>query len=294
MSPIPGCDRHLDADVVRRLLREQFPQFAGEPIGYLAEGYDHQMYEVGEWLFRFPKRAEVVPWFLHEIEALAVIEPVIGVPVPRFEHIGEPSELFPYPFAGYRRLSGVGAGDVEHVDLRQLGVAIGRALTALHSIEPALITTAPQHDAEPAVWGFRYDEAVLEGLPRDIHDEVAAFLRNEIPRPAFAGPARVVHSDLLPEHVLIDPSTGLLSGIIDFADLLIGDPAGDFVGLLEIGGHALIDEALATYAVPLDANFSERLAWRLRAFSLHELFTALRVGSHMSEHRGFVALAFAY
>jgi len=292
VSPIPGCDRHLDAEVVRTLLREQFPQLAGEPVAYLAEGYDHQMYEVGEWLFRFPKRAEVVPWFVHEVEALTVIEPVIGVPVPRFEYVGQPSEGFPYPFAGYRRLPGIGADTAERIDVSHLAAGIGRALTNLHSIDAALITSVPHQEPEPPVWDFRSDDTILDCIPHSLRDDVGAFLHGEVPRPAFDGPDRVVHSDLLPEHVLVDPSTGALSGIIDFADLSIGDPTGDFVGLLEIGGRELIDATLAHYGCDRDVLYYERLEWRLRAFHLHELVRAVRDGSDPSDEREMVALAF--
>jgi aminoglycoside phosphotransferase (APT) family kinase protein len=290
VSPIPGCDRHLDADVVRVLLREQFPHLADEPIAYLAEGYDHQMYEVGEWLFRFPKRAEVVPWFVREVAALPVIEPVIGVPVPHFDHIGERSDAFPYPFAGYRRLPGISAADVECVDIPHLARALGDALARLHAIDPALIPLASEPD-EPPTWGFRWDDAVLTVLPIEVRDEAAAFLRNEVERPPFEGAACIVHSDLLPEHVLIDES-GRLSGLIDFADLCVGDPTGDFVGLLDIGGRELVDETLANYDAELDGHFRDRLEWRLRAYYLHELIKAFSDGDDVGDRVDLVRFAF--
>src|ERR1051326_2424550 len=206
------------------LLREQFPELADATIEYVAEGYDHQMYQVGEWMFRFPKRAEVVAWGVREVAAMPVIAAAVGVSVPRFEYIGRPSEAFPYPFAGYRRIPGVAADEAECVDLEDVARKLGRALTALHSIDPALIPSAPHADDEPSVWSFRWDDRVVEAIPPGVRAESMAFLRGEIPRPPFSGPTRVVHSDLLPEHVLVDPETGRLTGIIDFADLVIGDP----------------------------------------------------------------------
>lgn len=292
MSPIPGCDRHLDADVVRVLLRAQFPQLADEPVSYLAEGYDHQMYEVGPWLFRFPKRAEVVRWFVGEAAALPVIEPVIGVPVPRFEYLGEPSEAFPYPFAGYRRLPGVAAEDAGYIDVPALARSLGSALTRLHAVDPGLIPLAQRSD-EPSTWGLQCDGAVLSALPSVVRDEASAFLRDEIERPPFGGPLRVVHNDLLPEHILIDEATGSLSGIIDFADLCIGDPTGDFVGLLEIGDRRLVNETLESYDIELDDHFQDRLEWRLRAYYLVQLIDALAGDDDVPEAVEMVRLAFS-
>jgi aminoglycoside phosphotransferase (APT) family kinase protein len=282
----------LDDDVVRSLLREQFPELAEEPVAYLDEGYDHQMYEVGdEWLFRFPKRADVVPWFLREVTIMPAIAEVIGVPVPCFEKIGSAGGSFPYPFAGYRRLPGIDADETDCFDGTAVAHSLGRALSRLHSLDTALIPSAPkieEHDqAEP-----RADE-VLMHVPAPIRDEVGALLRNEIPCPAFPGPRRVVHNDLLPEHVLIDPSTGRLAAIIDFADLCIGDPSVDFAGLLAIGGIGFVDEVLASYRLPIDGLFFDRLRWHTRVLYLEWLVDADEDGEDLTECQELVAVAFA-
>ena len=66
---------------------------------FLAAGWDNEPFMVGEdWVFRFPKRAQQVPWLLREIEAMPVVAEALGSMVPRFEHVGEPSPAFPYPF----------------------------------------------------------------------------------------------------------------------------------------------------------------------------------------------------
>ena len=41
-------------------------------------------------------------------------------------------------------------------------------------------------------------------------------------------PLTVIHSDIMPEHIIVNPKTHTLSGIIDFGDIEIGDPAYDF------------------------------------------------------------------
>lgn len=44
-----------------------------------------------------------------------------------------------------------------------------------------------------------------------------------------------MHGDLVPEHILLDEKTGQLSGIIDFGDVALGDPAQDFLGFWTYG-----------------------------------------------------------
>jgi aminoglycoside phosphotransferase (APT) family kinase protein len=264
------------------------------------------MYEVAdEWLFRFPKRADVVPWSLREIAIMPAITAAIGVPVPRFEKIGAPGDAFPYPFAGYRRLPGIDADDAERLDLSAIARALGPALTKLHSLDPALIPPAPEIDepggdefdtrdgATGAVAGSRGSDEAMSVIPEVVRDEAGAYLREEIACPLFPGPARVVHNDLLPEHVLIDPSTGRLAGIIDFADLSIGDPAGDFAGLLSIGGRVFVREVIANYAVPTDDGFPARIRWRTRNLHLSWLVDAIeRDDPELAEYRELVMLAF--
>jgi hypothetical protein len=89
---------------------------------------------------------------------------------------------------------------------------------------------------------------------------------NDLPRPARTWASRmleshnnqqyqpcVIHGDLsLPDHVLFDPGINRVSGIIDFGDLTIGDPAHDFLSILEDGGDSFF--ALVTENYPMSAT----------------------------------------
>lgn len=62
-------------------------------------------------------------------------------------------------------------------------------------------------------------------------------------------PKRVLlHCDIGPGHVLYDPQNGNLTGVIDFSDLAIGDPARDFIYIYEDYGPSLLREVLNRYA----------------------------------------------
>lgn len=51
------------------LVAAQFPDLAGQPISRLGAGWDHELFCAGrQWIFRFPRRAERVPWLVREIE----------------------------------------------------------------------------------------------------------------------------------------------------------------------------------------------------------------------------------
>ena len=64
----------------------------------------------------------------------------------------------------------------------------------------------------------------------------------------------LLHCDIGPGHVLYDPQTGQLSGVIDFGDLIIGDPARDFIYIYEDYGPLILHEVLARYAGSSDPS----------------------------------------
>ena len=64
----------------------------------------------------------------------------------------------------------------------------------------------------------------------------------EVRRPAL------LHCDMGPGHVLYNPSTLQLTGVIDFGDLVIGDPARDFIYIYEDFGPLILQEVLTGYA----------------------------------------------
>jgi hypothetical protein len=76
---------------VRKLLNEQFPEFAGSSLSIPGEGWDNVAWLVGEdWVFRFPRRQlgadvivsefAVVPAVVERLTALVSCPRRIGQP----------------------------------------------------------------------------------------------------------------------------------------------------------------------------------------------------------------------
>ncbi|MDF1504041.1 phosphotransferase, partial [Roseisolibacter sp. H3M3-2] len=74
----------------------------------------------------------------------------------------------------------------------------------------------------------------------------------------------LVHRDVAPGHVLYDPAAGRLTGVIDFGDLALGDPARDLIYVDEDFGPDLLDAVLRHYAPGDDAALRRRMRrWQL-------------------------------
>src|SRR5262249_50701735 len=69
----------------------------------------------------------------------------------------------------------------------------------------------------------------------------------------------LIHHDLNGEHILYNPARGAISGIIDWGDAAIGDPAIDFTGLLATYGEDFTERVLAHYQGEVDASFCDRM-----------------------------------
>jgi len=139
-----SSDQRLDEGIVSALVAAQFPDLAGQPVSWLGAGWDHELFCAGcQWIFRFPRRAERVPWLLREVEITAVAAETLPAMIPVFEKMGEPSRAFPYPFVGYRKVPGVGADHSRGRDPAGLAADLGRLFSALHSIGPSRIPPTP-------------------------------------------------------------------------------------------------------------------------------------------------------
>jgi aminoglycoside 2''-phosphotransferase len=88
--------------------------------------------------------------------------------------------------------------------------------------------------------------ALLDPETRRRLDEILK--RWSQPSPAQSQRSVLLHGDIGPGHVLYDPQNGNLTGVIDFGDLAIGDPARDFIYIYEDYGPSLLREVLNRYA----------------------------------------------
>jgi aminoglycoside phosphotransferase (APT) family kinase protein len=264
----------LAAGIVTELVATQFPDLAAGRVRRFGAGWDHELFAVGtEWIFRFPRRAERVAWLTREIEILAVAGETLGSSIPCFELLGTPSATFPYPFVGYRPLPGIGADRTSTPNLTGLAEDIGRLLSKLHRIDPGRIPATPAGWEHESWHELQAELAAAAGLVRPLLSsvlltEAESYLGGRIPVPAQDGPRRFIHNDVCPDHLIVDPRSGRLIGLIDFTDAMTGEPVLDFAGLIGIGGYRFINHVLARYDLPLGEGFHAKLNWLTRTLTL--------------------------
>jgi aminoglycoside phosphotransferase (APT) family kinase protein len=285
----PPKDRELTAEVVREVVREQFPELAVATIERLGDGWEHETYLVDDRVvFRFPRRAGSGDDFAGEEGVHALVSSVIGdlVGIPRITRWGRPSARFPHPFAGHDVIPGIAANDPLAPVNPALAEDVGRVLARLHAIPAEAAVAAGAGSA----WLDKADLAAGLARVRYVVNELPE-IRRHFPDPctwldsalrvpdAYRGPPRFIHDDFQMEHVLVSRATGRLSGIIDWGGGL-GDPMRDFSYVLIHGGWSFFQRALDAYDLPLDPEFAERTLFSARLGSLHYLgYTITHGGS---------------
>jgi aminoglycoside phosphotransferase (APT) family kinase protein len=227
----------VDDRLARRLIESQFPRFAGASIEPLGAGWDSTVWLVdGRWSFRFPRRQVVVSGLERELAVLPLLAPRLPVAIPVPELVGRSAEGYPFPFAGAAYLPGGEPFQACPSDAERIALAapVAGFLRALHSIDPgdhpatALLPQDANRRADmPHRVEFtrrRFEELHQLGMwdaPAWVGELVESAL--DLPPPAAS---RIVHGDLHLRHLLID--RGRLSGVIDWIDVGLADPAVDF------------------------------------------------------------------
>ena len=221
----------IDTSLARRLVDRQLPQHAGLTLGRVRSGgTDNAVFRLGRDLaLRLPRTPRSVGGLLKEARWLPVLTGHVSLEVPEVVFVGEPDTGYPFPWAVVRWLDGDDAL-VGHIrSTREAALALGQFVAELKRIAT---TGAPAPGTEGFVRGLPLagrDEEVRAALAQgdglvDV-GRVRAVWDDALAAPAWAGPARWLHADLLPGNILV--RAGRVAGVLDFGAMAVGDPAYD-------------------------------------------------------------------
>ncbi|MEV5610630.1 aminoglycoside phosphotransferase family protein [Streptomyces sp. NPDC052225] len=237
----------IDERLVRCLVDEQFPRWAGLPLRYVdSHGTQNVLYRLGDdHVVRLPRIRGAVSDLAHEQRWMPFLARQLPVPVPEPVAQGRPAHGFPWTWAVYRWLPGAIPAVGEQEKPEVLGEDLAAFVAALRSVDPAGAPTA--YRGGPLTERDADTRAVL-GRIADVIDLDAALAVWDAAMCAPRGPQPAVwlHGDLQPGNVLVDG--GRLSAVIDFGCMGLGDPAVDLIAawyVLDARGRERFRTALA-------------------------------------------------
>lgn len=209
--------------LVRRLLRAQFPEWAGLPIEHVpSSGTVNALYRLGdEMVARLPRTDWGVGAVDKELRWLPELSLPVKTPIPLAR--GEPGEGYPFVWGVYPWLQG------EHPEAGAAPPELARELAGLVRTLHVAGTPAPAPRGRGSIPLQEQDPAVRAALAQldDMIDTAtaAAAWDGALAAPVWRGARVWTHGDLMPANLLV--RDGRLTGVLDWECMGLGDPACD-------------------------------------------------------------------
>lgn len=284
---------HADAPWLGAVIAEHLPGYGVRTVRRLGAGLEHTAFEInGELIVRTGGErgcGEVV----REARLLRAVKDISPLPVP------EP--VFAAPEQGclaYLKIAGTPLPAVppecRSAVLAPVSAAVTGLLAALHAAPAekfaplAAVDDTPSHE-----WladARRFYERMTLRVPVEVRRSAEAFLAADPP----PGSDTLVfsHNDLGIEHVLVEPATGEVTGVIDWSDAAFADPAADFGRLYRDLGPAALDDLLRRHRCGAEdvVALRDRASFYARCLVFEDLVFGLETGATEYVDKGMTAL----
>jgi aminoglycoside 2''-phosphotransferase len=258
-----------------------YPAFTIRSVRPLQQGWDSVTLLVNdETVFRFARRPDVAARLEREARLLPRLAPSLPVAIPDIRFSCE-DPAGGMRFVGYRLLAGepLTRDSIAPGQEDMLLAQVADFLAALHffPVDEATRLGVPggSTDEWRGEYAALYDEVKEHVLPLLTEPERASVVHlwerylDDAANSTFA-PA-LLHRDLGPEHILHNPTTGQLTGVIDWGDASIGDPAHDFTGLYVDLGPEFARGVLARYPRSLGESAEQRIQFYAAIVPFYEI-----------------------
>ncbi|MET8146063.1 aminoglycoside phosphotransferase family protein [Sphaerisporangium sp. NPDC005288] len=266
---------------VQDVVAMRLPGYRVHSMVLLGEGQDNIAYEVnGELIVRFSKEPDPAvraAQVRDEAGLLATVADISPLPVP------EPSfTVAEEGCLAYFKLPGTPLIDLaasrRSADTAAIAATLGELLNALHGVPIGRMAELVDTDDQPKeLWLREAAETyamVADQVPPVYRHAVEAFL--DAPPPADGHALAFSHNDLGIEHVLVDPAGRAVTGVIDWSDAAIVDPAYDFGLIHRDLGPLAVRAALSRYRT--GAHEAEAISARAAFYARCSVFEDMAYG----------------
>ena len=243
-------------------IRDEFPELKWTRHRRIHDGVDHVVILLdGEIIFRFEDAPDDEDTNLaRERAVLNSLRGKLSIPIPDYAYLPESPD-----FAGYKAIPGTRLSPWRFQRLsKQSRAEAARRLGAfLSDVHAFPVEEARRLGVEEEPSQFADAKSMVERLFDQFCNELEPETRelcgrwiDDIRGRHHPAAAAFIHSDFWHKHIYHDPMQGCLTGIIDWGDICISDPAWDFFGLWAYG-EAFVDSVLSHYA-RADSELKER------------------------------------
>lgn len=242
----------INADIVASLVADQFPQWDELPIVPVAQsGWDNRTFRLGsDKIVRLPSAEHYAPAIQTEQAWLPKLAPNLPIAIPTLLGRGKPTDRYPWHWSVYDWIEG------EHPSRKDaskaLAAQLANFLKALHRIPSIGGPSAGDRNFHRGGDLSHYNDQVRAALARlsdQREREDATRVWDEALASVWRHDPVWVHGDFAATNLLVQD--GDLTGVIDFGQLAVGDPACDLTiawALLPASERLIFREAIGLEA----------------------------------------------
>lgn len=258
----------MDKNLLVKHIEEKYPSFRKKDFNTDDYGWANYVLVVdNKVIFRFPRDEESKKSLYLEQKVLPNLKYKLSVPIPEFIYSSTDEEKFTY--VGYEIIDGKpldseGFKLLKEEEKECFAEDISKFLSELHTF--SFQTYFPNKiDMEEAKGNWRellkeINEFVFPLLNEKERAWTTELFNNFLREDNnFNYNQCLIHGDLGSDHILYDYEKRKISGIIDFGDIQIGDPAYDFIGLYICYGADFTEKVFSKYTAQKDENFMDRI-----------------------------------
>ncbi|WP_270180878.1 phosphotransferase family protein [Alkalihalobacillus sp. CinArs1] len=257
----------------KREINAIYPELTITKLELNTIGQNNDVVIVNENLvFRFPKYDEGILALKNETAVLEEVRKHVTLPVPFPTYMSLQTQEVGKVFAGYDLIEGEPFWKEEFQkitveDKERIANQLGTFLSKLHSVPIEQSNAAIHHEVESLY--VRIQNLLFQHMREDARKDVSNLFESFLEK---VKETRVhkkrIHGDFGASNILWDPEKREITGIIDFGETEIGDPAYDFAGLLASYGNEFVERCLAFYSERED--LLERVTFYKNTFALQE------------------------
>jgi aminoglycoside 2''-phosphotransferase len=271
------------------LIENFFPDIREREIKFLYHG-SYNVFEIkGEYIFRFPDRTffseKGFELIQREVQLLDLIRENISLQIPKpiYQPI-DPNN----PLVGYKKIKGISLSRcfdrTTKADQKSIAIQLGGFLSELHSskIYQKFCTTWKSEQEFDSCQYQSYWQEYFQSVQDKVYPLLNTRQKKWVSKifqdfldekKNFEFIPCVIHGDFDTTNILVDPITYKVTGIIDFEETGVYDPAGDFIFLDE--GEYFLNQLLTNYRGVKDSQLKNRMKFLYSRAGLIYILTGL-------------------
>ncbi|MGE7865526.1 aminoglycoside phosphotransferase family protein [Bacillus paramycoides] len=264
-------------DSYKQYIKEALPDLSIHSYTQNEEGWDNIAVIINdELLFRFPRKLEYAKRIPLEKELCTILTHSLQeIEVPNY-HLLYKNNCDTVPFCSYyplihgKPLTAEIVAKLEKKELEAIITQLATFLAALHNIPLKRIETLGFHIEKTITYWKNLQTKLNQHLTNSLTSLQKMALNSLfekffecITKSTFQN--TIIHADFTHHHILFNTQNKTISGVIDFGDAQIGDPAFDFAGLYYDFGHEFTISVYEQYSA-LVSHHDPLLIHRITTF----------------------------